>query len=452
MRTEQKTEAVAGEKLDVWYADRLVGHIERQSASVLDLGFGYDAAWMTAADAFPVSIRMPLSVQRHEPAIVYPWFLNLLPEGRTLEMVGAILHVHEADVFAILQEMGGDVAGALEIRKHGEPATAGKPRNRRLTETELAETIKRLPERPLLVGEDGIHMSVAGAQEKLPVVRFADGGIGLALNGAPSTHILKPRNSKFRAAVENEAFCLRLAAAVKLPAAEVSMHSAAGVDYLLVKRYDRIIENGAVRRLHQEDFCQATGFPPSLKYEWNAHIQRKGPGLKACLDALNLTPAVAVNKIRFMDYMLFSVLCGNVDAHAKNYSLLIRSGANVTMAPLYDVMNGDIYENVTRNLAMRIAGKQRGGYIFGRHWDRFAEENGLSKTQVRRRVAELTGAVLKALPGVVEELEKSNMPSPAYKEIAAYVTTYCKSMLSNLKNEPAEQEEADDEPNATPAP
>src|ERR1700737_1090890 len=122
MRTDQKSPAVGGEKLDVWYADRIVGKIDGGSAPVLDIGFRYDAAGMAAHDSFPVSIRMPLSVQRHEPAIVYPWFLNLLPEGRTLEMVGAILHVHEADVFAILQEMGGDVAGALEIRKHGEPA------------------------------------------------------------------------------------------------------------------------------------------------------------------------------------------------------------------------------------------------------------------------------------------------------------------------------------------
>jgi serine/threonine-protein kinase HipA len=449
MRTDQKSWAVAGEKLDVCYGDRLVGQIERLSASVLDLGFSYDPAWMAADDSFPVSIRMPLSVQRHEPAVVYPWFLNLLPEGSTLEMVGAILHVHEADVFAILEEMGRDVAGALDIRKAGEAAAAG-PRNRRLSDAELAETIRRLPERPLLVGEDGIHMSVAGAQEKLPVVRYADGGIGLALNGAPSTHIIKPRNAKFRAAVENEAFCLHLAAAVKIAAAEVSMHTAAGVDYLLVKRYDRVIENGAVRRLHQEDFCQATGFPPSLKYEWNAQIQRRGPGLKACLDALNLTATAAVNKIRFMDYMLFSVLCGNVDAHAKNYSLLILDRDTVSMAPLYDVMNGDIYENVTRNLAMRIADKQRGAHIYARHWDRFAEHNGLSKTQVRRRVSELTTAVMNAVPGVVAAMQQSSMPSPAYQEIGGYVTMYCKRMLANLKRDAVELD-GDDEADATPA-
>ena len=452
MRTNHNSTAVAGEKLEVRFADRLVGHIERKSASVLDIGFSYDEAWKAAADSFPVSIRMPLSTKEHEPAIVYPWFLNLLPEGRTLEMVGAILHVHEADVFAILREMGGDVAGALEIRMNGEAAAARKPRYRRLTEAELADAIKRLPERPLLVGEDGIHMSVAGAQEKLPVVRYDDGGIGLALDGAPSTHILKPRNTRFRAAVENEAFCLRLAAAVGLPAAEVSMHRVLDVDYLLVKRYDRMIENRTVRRLHQEDFCQATGFPPSLKYEWNAHLNRSGPGLKACLDVLNVTRAVAPNKIRFMDFMLFNVLCGNVDAHAKNYSWLIQPGGNVTMAPLYDVMNGDIYEGVTRSMAMKIAGKKLGGYIYGRHWDRFAEENDLSKTQVRRRVAELSTAVLKAVPKVVEQMNKSNMPSAVYKEIAGYVAGYCRHMLANLKADVKEEDEPNDEPSAVPAP
>jgi serine/threonine-protein kinase HipA len=426
--------------------------VERKSSSVLDIGFTYDDAWMAATDSFAVSVRMPLSRKEHEPAIGYPWFLNLLPEGRTLEMVGAILHVHEADVFAILQEMGGDLAGALEIRKDGEAVPVRKPRYRRLTDAELADAIKRLPERPLLVGEDGIHMSVAGAQEKLPVVRYDDGSIGLALDGAPSTHILKPRNAKLRAAVENEAFCLRLAAAVGLPAAAVSMHRVLDVDYLLVKRYDRTIVSGAVRRLHQEDFCQATGFLPSLKYEWDAHLRRPGPGLKACLDVLNITRAVAPNKIRFMDYMLFNVLCGNVDAHAKNYSLLIRSGGNVTVAPLYDVMNGDIYEGVTRSLAMKIAGKKRGGFIFGRHWDRFAEENDLSKTQVRRRVAELSAAVLKAVPKVVEEMNKSDMPSAAYDEIGGYVTGYCRHMLANLKAGVTEEDEPDDEPTALPTP
>jgi serine/threonine-protein kinase HipA len=103
-------------------------------------------------------------------------------------------------------------------------------------------------------------------------------------------------------------------------------------------------------------------------------------------------------------------------------------------------------------MAMKIAGKKLGGHIYGRHWDHFAEENDLSKTQVRRRVAELSTAVLKAVPKVVEEMNKSNTPSAAYKEIGGYVAGYCRHMLANLKTDVKEEDEPDDEPSAVPAP
>ncbi|MES5485405.1 HipA domain-containing protein [Bradyrhizobium sp. INPA03-11B] len=68
-----------------------------------------------------------------------------------------------------------------------------------------------------------LRMSLAGAQDKLPVVQYPDGDIGLALDGAPTTHILEPASKHFNNAVENEAFCLRLAARVKLPVAECTI-------------------------------------------------------------------------------------------------------------------------------------------------------------------------------------------------------------------------------------
>jgi serine/threonine-protein kinase HipA len=450
MRKETRKGRRPGEVLDVWFENQLVGHIERRSEAVTDIGFRYTQAWIEARNSFPISISMPLSKAEHGPSIAYPWFLNLLPEGTALAAVGNILKVHEMDVFGMLEEMGRDLPGALDIRRNGLDAGALRPRYRRLTETELADAIRRLPERPLLIGEDGVHMSVAGAQEKLPVVRFKDGGIGLALDGAASTHILKPRNTRFRAAVENEAFCLRLAAVVGLPAARVSTHRAEDVDYLLVERYDRIIEGRQVRRIHQEDLCQATGFPPYLKYEWNKGIAQHGPGLRHCMDALTRTSVPAVSKLRFFEMMLFNVLCGNVDAHAKNYSLLIQTDG-ITMAPLYDVMNGDIYENVTTNLAMKIATKRRGGHIYGRHWDRFANENGLSASAVRHRVAELSKATLNAIPLVVQDMEASAMASGVYEEIGGYVASYCRQMLSNLTKDPAPDEDENEDVDKSPA-
>lgn len=448
MRLEEKAQVVAGDILEVRYEARLIGHIRRRTAAVDKLEFLYDEAWMSDRNAFPISTRMPLTQRQHDPEAVYPWFLNLLPEGRTLQTVGAILRIPDADVFGLLEEMGEELPGGLEISRPAAQRPPRNPRYRRLSEVELAKAIRALPEKPLLVGEEGIHMSLAGAQDKLPVVQYPDGGIGLALDGMPTTHILKPANKRFRSSVENEAFCLRLARAVKLPVAECSIGRVEDVDYLLVKRYDRPYRDGRVRRIHQEDFCQATGYVPHLKYEWNPQTRLPGPSLKDCLDALTATGAAAASKVRFIDYTLFNVLCGNVDAHSKNYSLLLEAGGNVTMAPLYDAMNGEIYEGVTRNLAMKIAGKNRSHDIHARHWNRFAQENNISGTQVRRRVATLSQAVLNALPAVVDEMNTVK-PSPVYKEIAGYVTSCCRSMLANLTKDIGDEPE--DEAEAAPA-
>jgi len=430
-----------GDTLEVWFDGRLVGHLVRQSASVLEIAFRYAEGWTAASGAFPVSLSMPLERRDHAPAVAYPWFMNLLPEGRALQVIGSILKVSEIDVFAMLEEMGGDLPGALEIRREGAAAAELRPSHRKLTETELAECIRRLPQRPLLVGEDGITMSAAGAQEKLPVVRFKDGTLGLALNGAASTHILKPASAKLRDSVANEAYCLRLAEAVKLSAAPVEIGRAEDVEYLLVRRYDRQIEGKSVRRVHQEDLCQASGFPPYLKYEWNREVAQRGPTLKICMDTLARTPAPGANKIRFVDALLLNVLTGNVDAHAKNYSLLIRSSSDIALAPLYDVMNGDIYPDVTRNMAMKIADQQRGAHVYGRHWDRFAAANGLSATQVRKRVKTLSAAVLKAAPEIAERMGAEHGRPEVYKEISGYVTDYCRRMLANLDRDPPPEHE-----------
>ena len=70
-----------------------------------------------------------------------------------------------------------------------------------------------LPARPLLAGERGPRLSLAGAQSKVPVV-LVDDAVALALPGQPTTHILKPPIPRFPATTENEAFAMRLAAAV----------------------------------------------------------------------------------------------------------------------------------------------------------------------------------------------------------------------------------------------
>ena len=430
---------VAGDVLGVWFSDSLVGHLQRKSENVVEIAFRYSAEWLNFSAAFPISLRMPLSPEEYGPRTTYPWFMNLLPEGRSLQIIGNVLKVAEIDVFAMIEEMGGDLPGALEVRRDS-TATASyghSPSIRRLSESELAACIRLLPERPVLVGGEGVTMSMAGAQEKLPVIKIKGGQLALPLYGMASTHILKPRNKKFRDSVPNEAYCMTLAKAAGLSAAPVSIGRAEDIDYLLVRRYDRVIDGRTIRRIHQEDLCQATGFPPYLKYEWNREIQRHGPNLKDCMVAIGQAPGATTNKMRFFEAMLFSILTGNVDAHSKNYSLLVKHAEHVEFAPIYDVMNGNIYPEVTPNLAMKVADKQRGGHLHGRHWERFAEQNGLSPTHIKNRVSTISKAVLEKAHIVAEEMADKFGNASVYREIAGYIDDYCRRMLVNLKTAPS---------------
>jgi serine/threonine-protein kinase HipA len=72
---------------------------------------------------------------------------------------------------------------------------------------------------------------------------------------------------------------------------------------------------------------------------------------------------------------------------------MIRAGG-ASLAPMYDVMCGEVWENVTKNLAQKIAGKTRGDYLTGRDWQLLARECGLNPKQVIDRVGTLAKSVI----------------------------------------------------------
>jgi serine/threonine-protein kinase HipA len=211
------------------------------------------------------------------------------------------------------------------------------------------------------------------------------------MNGSPSTHILKPDSPRLPGGVQNEAFCLTLARRLKIPTPQITTGQAGQRAYLLVQRYDRINVADRWRRLHQEDFCQALGKPPSAKYERN-QTGISGPTLK---DMFQLTrrhmPSVDIG--RLLDMLVFNVLTCNTDAHAKNYSIMIR-GNGISLAPIYDAMCGEVWQNVTKKLAQKIAAESRGDCLKGKHWLQLARECGLNPSQVLDRVGALAQGVV----------------------------------------------------------
>ena len=373
--------------LPVYFENYLVGSVVADSEGA---AFAYDSGWQSLRGAFPVSLTMPLGEKEVKAEIFTPWASNLLPEAAQLAAVGRHLGVAPADVIGLLSEIGRDTAGALSF---GEPGSTAPDDWRLIPDGHALERIiDELPLKPFLAGDAGVSMSLAGVQSKIAVAVDGQGAIHIPLNGSPSTHILKPDSERLWGGVENEAFCLVLAGLCGLRVSQFTIGQAGRRKYLLVERYDRQQVGNDWRRLHQEDFCQALGKPPSAKYERN-RTGIRGPTL---VDMINLARARMRPAAIFslLDLAIFNVLACNTDAHAKNYAILLSGREGASFAPAYDIMCAEPYEGITRNLAQTIAGKNRGEHLKRRHWERLFREAGLGVSASLQRVRNLAAAVI----------------------------------------------------------
>src|SRR3546814_2029715 len=146
-----------------------------------------------------------------------------------------------------------------------------------------------------------------------------------------SSDLLKPDSLRFRGLRDLEALGLALARAVGLDAAHALPVTVANRQALLIERYDRTSgSDGAIQRLHQEDFCQAMGYPGELKYE-----AQGGPGLAACsqlVRRLGFGPRAIQG---LLDWVAYNALIGNADAHAQNLALICDQDGHRQLAPFY---------------------------------------------------------------------------------------------------------------------
>ena len=261
-----------------------------------------------------------------------------------------------------------------------------------------------------------------GAGEHLDVHGF----VAIPAPGQPSTHILKPALHRFDGSTENEALAMRLAAALTLPTASVEPRRLGQRNYLLVERYDRTVDGaGVIRRIHQEDFCQALGVSPEHKY-----AAEGGPIFHDCFALVRracAAPAPAV--LRLLDAVIFNVLVGNADAHGKNYSLLY-TPAGIDLAPLYDLLCTAAYPEVHANLAMKVGGRSRLEEFTDDTWSEFAREVGLGAPFVRRRARTLAQLSQARLAEVTARLEAEAFGGPLLRGFAAVVAERAERLLA----------------------
>lgn len=385
--TENLKIATMAHKLDIWLLAHRIGTLACCEGR---WSFQYLPEWLARPDAVALSASLPLQAEAFADARTRPFFAGLLPEGQ----MGLLLPEHSQAAqqgnMALSERIGREFAGAVTWLEPGQamPARAPGDQVRWLSDGEVAAVLKQWPSRRLPAGSDGGRQLLERTRDGLPVV-FDGRRIGLPLNGAFGSHGLKPAIAELKGSVFNEAFCLMLALVMGLRPAVSSWHSVQGHSFLLVERYDRVVnEDGVARPLHREDFCQALGVPPERKFQ-----KEGGPGLAQCFALLRkLAHPDAPQILRLLDYVIFNALIGNHAAHGRHFSLLYFAAMPV-LAPLHDTLSTAVYADSTLGMAMEIGGRYRFSELQARHWQQFAREAGLGEALVERRVLELAASL-----------------------------------------------------------
>ena len=394
--------------LQVFWERRLVGELTQEEGK---LAFSYDCDYRSQPGAQPLSRQLPLSAEEFGDAAASAFFANLLPEGGIRRQVARQLGVSAENTFALLEGIGGDCAGAVSVLRPGEvPVQSG--RYRPISPEDLARELASLPAHPFLAGEEGVRLSLAGAQNKLPL--FIDHGAYFIPEGnLPSSHILKTAIEMLEDTVTNEAFCMNLAGRVGLLVPEARVVDIAGEKVYLVERYDRVrVSSGNIERLHQEDFCQALGVPPELKYE-----QEGGPGFAQCFSLVGAWSVEPIlDTLSLLRWAMFNFLIGNADSHAKNLSFLYHAGS-VRLAPFYDLLSTAVYERVNNKFAMKMGGQKDPRYLMAKDLVGFAKEAGIGLRAVKGQLAELCENVTEEVAPLAQTYRDSYGNTPIVEDI-----------------------------------
>jgi serine/threonine-protein kinase HipA len=355
--------------------EKEVGRVQKDARG--RLRFLYHDEWREAADAYPLSLSMPLGSREHSRSVIEAFLWGLLPDNEhVLTRWGTKFQVSPRNVFALISHVGEDCAGAIQfVAAERVDAIRGGKEDKVdwLDETDVADRLKALREDHAAwrLPRDTGQFSLAGAQPKTALL-WQKNKWGVPSGRVPTTHILKPPTGEFDGHSENEHICLMLARDFGLPTAQSRVMRFKEEIAIVIERYDRQQVGNNIVRVHQEDLCQARGIMPTKKYQ-----NEGGP---SALDVVDLLRSYSTNREAdlqtFVAALGFNWIVGGSDAHAKNYSLLLGS-RTVRLSPLYDVASILPYNEFDLRkikLAMKIGGEYKLTQIGLPEWQKFARE------------------------------------------------------------------------------
>jgi serine/threonine-protein kinase HipA len=409
--------------LNVFLHHKKIGVLTQTDGGILS--FQYDEEHI-ASNGLAISLCMPISEKPFNHEITKAFFSGILPDETPRKTLAAFLGISNKNSFALLEAIGGECAGALSLRPPDYSWSNTDKEPEILDAKRLKEVLELIKRRPMLAGEDGVRLSLAGAQNKL-AVGYIDGKIAILKGNTPTTHILKPMIDGIKDSVQNELFCMRLAKTMGINVPHTSIINVTDVPCYLVERYDRTIIGGLTTRIHQEDFCQAHGVPPELKYE-----REGGPSIEKCLTTLrqnSLQPAADI--IQFIKILTFNFLIGNADAHGKNYSLLYKD-RKPQLAPAYDILSTEIYPDLSKKMAMKIGGEYKPNLICLRHWHQIVPETKGAKRNLEKSLRADANKILPRAEELAKSLTRAGVNSAAFDDIIGVIEKRASQIILEL--------------------
>jgi serine/threonine-protein kinase HipA len=341
------------------------------------------------------------------------FFRELLPEGRMLTRLAQQAGLPEHDVLGLLRAYGRDVAGALQIWDPDVPGEPRQPALEPMSNVGVARMLEHVQENPLGNKPAGGKTSLAGVQDKI-VLTWSEDGWNRAIDGWPSTHILKPESRDYPTSIYDEEFGSRFARAVGLASFPTWIEEFVGVPAVVIERYDRS-PDAPEGRIHQEDFNQVLGAAGNQKYQKygdKVSLERIARVFSGFGDSDSLR--------RLFKLVVVSISLGNLDMHAKNLSLLHLPDGGMTLSPAYDIVP-QAHQPNDGEIALAVGGEYRHAAITMNHLLAEARAWGLAEA------ADLAEATLTA----VLQLADTEAPHErAYPGLVRDISGFASNLLS----------------------
>jgi len=331
-----------------------------------------------------------------------PFFANLVPEqgGELRPILAAHLGIADGDDITLLERLGRDLPGAVEVRQITE--TPGEQ------VSELARAIE--PTEPIDQDGEWLRFSLAGIQLKFSVI-IAEQRITLPAHGRLGDWLVKLPSRRFPGLCENEYAIMKWAQAAGFEVPELVLressalvgtlgeHAEAGTRVLAIRRFDR---GDGGQKTHQEDFAQIVNLYPKYKYD---HFSYE--------DVARLAAGIVGDEAidEMLRRLVLMIASGNGDAHLKNWSLLYPDRIRARLAPLYDQVATVAWpEDLARSLALNFGGTKTMSQLGRDTLATFATRAGFD----RERVTALVDSTLARLTTAWSECTRaSDWPLPA---------------------------------------